>query len=253
MRHLVVGPRVQSVVANPAIVVAVNHLSHEQAVRVDRVAGRAELAPEVRRYLVRHVKPPPVNPNLLNPKLRHVKDMLLHCGFRQVEPWQHRMALPAIEAEPSALDSVGGYPPFKVVPARAYMIPVSILARRRALCTQICKRKVSLARVVEYPVQNNLDVELVQLRHDFLEERHVTQTPIDRHVIVGIVPVCAALEEGGEIHGVDAEVREVLVVRANLLESRDHQRLAVIDSGGAEVSERKDLIKDSLVGPLGEV
>ena len=251
VRHLVVGARVQAIVTHPVVVVAVDHLAHQQAVLAHRIRHPAELAPEVWLDLVRDVEAPSVDANLLQPKLGHVEDVVSNRGLRQVQPRKHGVPLPAVVREARPGPSVA---PTLVVPSsHAHVVPVGELRVRRAVLHQILKRKVSLPRVVEDAVQHNLDVDLVQLLHDLLEQLDVAETPVDLEVIERVVAVRARLEERREVHRVDAQLLEVLVVVANVRQSGHNLRLAVVHRGRAEVPQRENLVEDGVIRPLGEV
>ena len=244
----------EPVVAHPPVVVAVDHLAHQQAGAVGPgvVAHAAELPPEVRVDLVRHVEAPAVDANLLDPEPRDVEDVVLNRGLVQVQPGQHRVALPAVVGEPGSLDGVGGAPPLVVPLPRADVIPVAELRRVRALLPQILKREMLLPGVVKDAVQDNLDADVVQLLDDLLEELHVAEAAIDLEVIERVVPVRAGLEEGRKIDSVDAELSKVLVVLTNLLQPRVDGKLLIVHGGCAEVPEGEDLVEHRLPGPLGK-
>ena len=251
VRHLVVGARVQAIVTHPVVVVAVDHLAHQQAVLAHRIRHPAELAPEVRLDLVRHVEAPPVDANLLQPKLGHVEDVVSNRGLRQVQPRKHGVPLPAVVRE--ARPGLGVAPPLVIPSSHAHVVPVGELRVGRAVLHQILKRKVSFPRVVEDAVQHNLDVDVVQLLHDLLEQLDVAETPVDLEVIERVVAVRARLEERREVHRVDAQLLEVLVVVADVRQSGHNLRLAVVHRGRAEIPQREDLVEDRVVRPLGEV
>ena len=115
------------------------------------------------------------------------------------------------------------------------------------------KRKVSLPRVVEDAVQHSLDVDLVQLLHDLLEQLDVAETLCRSRSNRTCRSRACPREERREVHRVDAQLLEVLVVVANVRQSRHNLRLAVVHRGRAEVPQRENLVEDGVIRPLGEV
>ena len=246
VRHLVVGPGMQPVVTDPPVVVAVDHLTDQQGAAVGPrvVAHAAELAPEIGVDLVRHVEAPAVDADFFEPKTSHVEDVISHRRFVQVQPREHWVSFPAVVGEPGTLDGVRGAPALVVPLPRADVKPVAKLAGVRALLFEILKGKVLRAGVVEHAVQDNLDADVVQLLHNFLEQLHVTEAPVNLEVVEGVVAVRAGFKEGRKVDGVDAEFAKVLVVRPDLLQTRVDRELLVVHGRRAKVPEGKDLVKN---------
>mmetsp|Transcript_23620 Transcript_23620/g.51555 ORF Transcript_23620/g.51555 Transcript_23620/m.51555 type:complete len:450 (-) Transcript_23620:426-1775(-) len=250
-RQLVVGAGVEAVVAHPGVVVAVNHLSHQQAVRGHRVAHRAELPPEVGADLVRHVQPPPVDAHLNQPIACYLEDVLPDRRLREVQTGKHRVALPAVVGE-AVLAIRHVAPALVVLRARTHDVPVRVLALVRTLLLKVPEGEVPPPGVIEHAIQHNPDAACVALLHHLAEERLVAQAPVNFKVVGGVIPVGVGLEEGGEVDGGDAELLQEVEVLGDEREPRHHRRLvADVQARGAEEPQGEDLIEHRVLRPLG--
>ena len=238
---LVIRHGMQHFGVSPALILTVYHLADKEEILFQAVGEAAQALHEIEIEQISHIEPYAVDAEILYPVFYTIHDMVGNGGVFEIELNKVVMTLPAF------------VPKTVVIIAVAVEIDVEpVLVRRIPLLfANVTELREAASDMIENAVQYDLNAFFVQSIADLLEILVSAETGIYLAVIAGVVAVSVAFEHGREVHGVAAELFDMVNPVKNL-QYAVFENAVILERRSAE-AQGVYLIKDSLITPVSSI
>ena len=235
---LIIGGGVKHAVIHQSVIIAMEHLTHQEEVLFQPAGKAAESAQEAFLKAIRHIQAQPVNVKLVHPVFHALQKIVHYFFIIKVQFHQIIIAFPAFIPKPVIIAGIA---------LKRYLVEPIHIAGILTVAEYVLKRPKSSADMIEHTVQHYTDTVFMQSITHLLKILIGSQTHIHFAVVSGIIAVGIRLKQRRKIYRIDTHFFHMRYPVQHLQDSM--LQYAVIFKGRSAEPQWVNLIKHTFICP----
>ncbi len=216
-------------------------LSHQPEIGLEAPAARGKLPQEADVDAVGRVQPQAVDLEFPDPGLHRAEKMVPHVRVGQIE--LHKAVVPV----PS---NVGEGVPVRALFSKGKAVKPALAGRRGAASKHVLERPEVPADMIEDRVENDAEALLVHGGDEALQRLVGSQPAVHAVVVRRVIPVAARFEEGAQVDGVRAQIRDVREPGREPFQPLLRGGVKVVLERGPAETEGVDMVENRILRPM---